>query len=123
GHPDSGSGDIMAWVEEGRESAVIPGRCEASNPESRDSPVRNGTSEVWSYGPSRNDKLFQATLSKNASSAAATASGVPTCIQTPSSRRPNSRSCSLARSNIFVSENSPVGASANSDGDMIAAPA
>ena len=38
-----------------------------------------------------------------------TASGVPTCIQTPSSRRPNSRSCSLARSNILVSENSPLG--------------
>ena len=50
-----------------------------------------------------------ATLSRNASSAACTASGVPTCIQTPSSRRPNSRSCSLARSNILVSENSPVG--------------
>ena len=65
----------------------------------------------------------QATLSRNASSAACTASGVPTCIQTPSSRRPNSRSCSLARSNILVSENSPAGASANSEGDMIAAPA
>src|SRR5258705_10392259 len=64
-----------------------------------------------------------ATLSKNASSAASTASGVPTCIQTPPSRTPNNRSCSLARSNIFVSENSPAGASANSEGDMIAAPA
>ncbi len=64
-----------------------------------------------------------ATLSRNASSAAWTASGVPTCIQTPSSRKPNIRSCSLARSNILVSENSPTGASANSDGDMIAAPA
>ena len=28
-------------------SAVIPGRCEASNPESRDSPMCNCTSEVW----------------------------------------------------------------------------
>src|SRR5665213_3383799 len=35
--------------------AVIPGRCKASNPESRDSPVRNGAPEVWSFGPSRND--------------------------------------------------------------------
>src|SRR5229473_2412854 len=34
---------------------VIPGRCEASNPESRDSPMRNCASEVWSCGPSRND--------------------------------------------------------------------
>jgi hypothetical protein len=35
--------------------AVIPGRCEASNPESRDSPMRNCASEAWSFGPSRND--------------------------------------------------------------------
>src|SRR5450755_2841682 len=35
---------------------VIPGRCEASNPESRDSPMCNCTSEVWSFGPSRNDR-------------------------------------------------------------------
>src|SRR3982074_1473764 len=34
---------------------VIPGQCEASNPESRDSPMCNCTSEVWSFGPSRND--------------------------------------------------------------------
>jgi hypothetical protein len=34
---------------------VIPGRCEAPNPESRDSPMCNCTSEVWSFGPSRND--------------------------------------------------------------------
>jgi hypothetical protein len=27
--------------------AVIPGRCGASNPESRDSPMRNCASEVW----------------------------------------------------------------------------
>src|SRR5260370_42704049 len=27
--------------------AVIPGRCEASNPESRDSPMCNCTSAVW----------------------------------------------------------------------------
>ena len=75
-------------------------------------------------GVRRDDKWRDyATLSRNASSAACTASGVPTCIQTPSSRRPNSRSCSLAWSNILVSENSPAGASANSDGDMIAAPA
>src|SRR5207244_8494283 len=33
--------------------SVIPGRCEASNPESRDSPVRNCAPEVWSFGPSR----------------------------------------------------------------------
>ena len=64
-----------------------------------------------------------ATLARNASSAAFTASGVPTCIHMPSSRSPNSRSCSLARSNILVSENSPDGAPANTEGDMIAAPA
>jgi hypothetical protein len=37
---------------------VIPGRCEASNPESRDSPMRNCASEVWSCGPSRNDGVW-----------------------------------------------------------------
>ena len=68
-------------------------------------------------------RLSYATLSRNASSAAGIASGVPTCIHTPSSRSPNSRSCSLARSNIFVSENSPAGAPAKIAGDMIAAPA
>src|SRR5882724_11027506 len=36
--------------------SVIPGQCEASNPESRDSPMRNCASEVWSFGPSRNDE-------------------------------------------------------------------
>src|SRR5258708_17976069 len=36
-------------------SVVIPGRCEASNPEARDSPGCNCTPEVWSFGPSRND--------------------------------------------------------------------
>jgi len=41
----------------GRPKVVIPGRCEASNPESRDSPMRNCASEVWSFGPSRNDDL------------------------------------------------------------------
>jgi hypothetical protein len=64
-----------------------------------------------------------ATLSRNASSAAAMASGVPTCIQTPSRRRPNRRSCSFARSNIWVSENAPFGASAKIAGEMMAAPA
>src|SRR5450755_1661024 len=39
---------------------VIPGRCEASNPESRDSPMRNCASEVWSCGPSRNDGVWLA---------------------------------------------------------------
>src|ERR1700694_1512818 len=34
---------------------VIPGRRAASNPESRDSPMCNCTSEVWTFGPSRND--------------------------------------------------------------------
>src|SRR5207245_8510697 len=42
--------------------AVIPGRCEASNPESRDSPMRNCASEVWSFGPSRNDGVLAASL-------------------------------------------------------------
>ena len=62
-------------------------------------------------------------LARTALSASWTASGVPTCIQRPSSRSPNSRSCSPAWSNIVVSENSPVGAPANSVGDMMAAPA
>src|SRR5882757_988815 len=35
--------------------AVIPGRCEAAIPESRDSPMCNCTSEVWCNAPSRND--------------------------------------------------------------------
>src|SRR5229473_301 len=30
----------------------------ASNPESRDSPMRNCASEVWSFGPSRNDGVW-----------------------------------------------------------------
>ena len=37
-------------------SDVIPGRVEDANPESRDSPMCYCTSEVWSFGPSRNDK-------------------------------------------------------------------
>src|SRR6202035_1748358 len=50
-----------AWLFEIRISSlrprgiVIPGRCEASNPESRDSPMRNCASEVWCFAPSRND--------------------------------------------------------------------
>src|ERR1700692_735326 len=36
-------------------SSVIPGRVEDANPESRNSPMCNCTSEVWSFGPSRND--------------------------------------------------------------------
>src|SRR3981189_1766817 len=45
---------------------VIPGRCEASNPESRDSPMCNCTSEVWSFGPSRNDQTtdFEANMNE-----------------------------------------------------------
>jgi hypothetical protein len=35
---------------------VIPGRIEDANPESKDSPMCNCTSEVWSFGPSRNDE-------------------------------------------------------------------
>ena len=38
-----------------RYSTVIPGRVEDANPGSRDSPMRNCASEVWSFGPSRND--------------------------------------------------------------------
>src|ERR1700724_4532817 len=34
----------------------MPGRVEDANPESRDSPMCNCTSEVWSCGPSRNEK-------------------------------------------------------------------
>src|SRR5437899_7092290 len=43
----------------GRENAsindVIPGGVEDANPESRDSPMCNCTSEVWPFGPSPND--------------------------------------------------------------------
>ena len=39
---------IMVRGRGGRQnSAVIPGRCEAANAESRDSPMCNCTSEVW----------------------------------------------------------------------------
>src|SRR5450432_4873409 len=59
--------------------SVIPGRCEASNPESRDSPMRNCASEVWSgachraaqsadpLGPSRNDGVWVASRSLSSS--------------------------------------------------------
>src|ERR1700681_3774015 len=40
-------------------SSVIPGRRAAANPESRDSPMRNCASEVWSFGPSRNDSCIK----------------------------------------------------------------
>jgi hypothetical protein len=36
-------------------TSFIPGRCEASNPESRDSPMRNCASEVWYLRTIRND--------------------------------------------------------------------
>jgi hypothetical protein len=36
------------WIaKSAKRQAVIPGRYEASNPESRDSPMRNCPSEVW----------------------------------------------------------------------------
>src|SRR4029079_1207294 len=34
------------------------GACESTNPESRDSPMRNCASEVWSFRPSRNDGVW-----------------------------------------------------------------
>src|SRR5258707_6342910 len=52
-----GDGDMVDHLRSIRYLTVIPGRCEASNPESRDSPTRNCASEVWSFGPSRNDEL------------------------------------------------------------------
>ena len=64
-----------------------------------------------------------ATLSNIAASAAWIAAGVPTCIQVPSSRRPNRRPAPIARSNNLFSENAPVGASLNIAGLRIAAPA
>jgi hypothetical protein len=41
--------DDSSWwgSETTKQSAVIPGRCKASNPEPRDSPMCNCTSEVW----------------------------------------------------------------------------
>src|SRR6516165_7879648 len=62
-------------------------------------------------------------VAASAASAAATASGVPTCIQMPSRRKPNSRPAAAARSNKRVSANAPGGVSANSAGERIAAPA
>src|SRR5450432_2846640 len=50
---DRGDGGEVSGL--GFRSVVIPGRREASNPESRDSPMCKCTSEVWSCGPSRND--------------------------------------------------------------------
>src|SRR6185312_2198886 len=82
-----------------------------------DAPLKTG------HDTEQEESACYATLSRNASSAAPMASGVPTCIQTPSSLRPNRRSCSLAASNIFVSENSPLGALAKIAGEKIAAPA
>lgn len=58
-----------------------------------------------------------------ASSARAMASGVPTCIQMPSSRTPNSRSASSARSKMRLRENAPSGVFSNSSGFMMPAPA
>ncbi len=58
-----------------------------------------------------------------ASSAKAMASGVPTCIQMPSSRRPNSRSAAMALSKMRLREKAPSGVPANSSGFRIAAPA
>src|SRR5436190_9790980 len=40
---------------DGKADTVIPGRLAEPNPESRDFPMRNCASEVWSFGPSRND--------------------------------------------------------------------
>src|SRR5207244_11362115 len=51
---DATPGGVMGRCASGR-SAVIPGRLEEANPESRDSPMRNCASEVWSFGLSRND--------------------------------------------------------------------
>jgi hypothetical protein len=59
----------------------------------------------------------------SAASASAMPAGVPTCIHTPSRRRPCSRPASSARLNSRVSENGRDGASANRAGDKIAVPA
>ena len=60
---------------------------------------------------------------RSAFSAAVTASGVPTCIHTPSRRSPQSRPASAARSNNGDMENAPAGAPAKKAGVRIAAPA
>ena len=39
-------------------SSVIPGRIEDASPEYRDYPMHKSTSEVWSFGPSRNDEYL-----------------------------------------------------------------
>ena len=64
-----------------------------------------------------------AALATMAASAALTASGVPTCIQTPSSRSPQSRSASAARSNNGDIEDGPAGTPAKKACVRMAAPA
>ena len=64
-----------------------------------------------------------AALARIAASAAMTASGVPTCIHTPSSRSPNKRPASAARSNSGDMEEGPSGTPAKNAGARIAAPA
>src|SRR5664279_3605168 len=49
------SGIVSFGFLSGQYQAVIPGRCKASNPESRDSPMCNCTSEVRAFDAPRND--------------------------------------------------------------------
>jgi hypothetical protein len=44
------------WIDAKRHS----GARVSANPESRDSPMRNCASEVWTFGPSRNDEQQKA---------------------------------------------------------------
>jgi hypothetical protein len=55
---DRDSGERSHFVVPGRTlTPSFRGDAKASNPESMDSPMCNCTSEVWSYGPSRNDGI------------------------------------------------------------------
>ncbi len=115
GHPDLGSGGIMAWRGRGGVAEISKAKHE------RQSTVHLRIFDlwVWSYGPSRNDELSQATLSK-------TPLPPPHCVRGtdmhPDAVEPKPKTAAPARwryRTFCLGEKSPVGASANSDGDMI----
>src|SRR5205807_6311125 len=94
--------------------------------------ARRSSAQV--YGLIRADSIFgtereprlpepQMAWARIVFSAARTASGVPTCIQTPSRRSPQSRPASAAWSNNGEREKAPAGALAKKAGVRIAAPA
>ena len=119
----SPSTSAMASVRRnGAEAGMLKTRM--SNPIRRSGYIRMGSRCRCDYQDRRRGSAdIHATLARNALSAAATASGVPTCIHSPSRRRPRRRPCSPARSNSCVSANSPCGLPAKIAGDRMATPA